>query len=176
MDSDDSTLQTPRLVLIPLTLDQLRTSLKSIPDLAKKLGVLLVSSLVEGNAGRAVGMKIEKMEKLPLGDHPWQTYWLIVLRAENTGVGLVGFKGKPGINGLVEIGYGIDPVYQGRGYMTEAVCALVDWAFSHPDCKAVTACGVRKDNFASQKVLARNRFMETGEDESGINFIRHKKG
>jgi len=76
----------------------------------------------------------------------------------------------------VEIGYGIDPGYQGKGYMTEAVADLVDWAFSHAECTAVTAHGVRPDNFASQKVLVKNGFTETGRNESGINFILQRTG
>lgn len=106
-----------------------------------------------------------------MAEHPWQTYWLIVLRDENIGVGLVGFKGKPDAAGEVEIGYGIDPVYQGKGYMTEAVGALVKWAFAHQECKAITAHEVRVDNYPSQKVLVKNGFIETNETGTAIDFI-----
>jgi [ribosomal protein S5]-alanine N-acetyltransferase len=169
-----SRLHTNRLDLLPLTLAHLETALFSIPQLAEELGMQIVPSLVEGNAGRAVHMKVEKMGSMPTEDHPWQTYWLIVLKTGNAGIGLVGFKGKPDAAGEVEIGYGIDPAYQGKGYMTEAVGALVNWAFAHPECKAITAHGVRPDNFASQKVLVKNGFSETGTNDSGINFILYR--
>lgn len=39
--------------------------------------------------------------------------------------------------------------------MTEAVNALVEWAFQHSECLQVTA-ETLKDNFASQKVLKKS--------------------
>jgi [ribosomal protein S5]-alanine N-acetyltransferase len=176
MATTNSGLHTNRLDLLPLTLAQLDTALLAIPQLAKDLDRQIVSSLVDDNAGIAVRMKISKMGSMPAEDHPWQTYWLLVLKVENIGIGLVGFKGKPDAGGEVEIGYGIDPGYQGKGYMTEAVAALVDWAFSHAECTTVTAQGVKPDNFASQKVLVKNGFTETDRNESGINFILQRTG
>ena len=44
-------------------------------------------------------------------------------------VGKCGFKGPPA-DGVVEIAYGIDPEYQGKGYATEAAEALTNVAFS----------------------------------------------
>ena len=87
-------------------------------------------------------MKIDKMITLEESLHPWQTYWLIIVSAENAGVGLAGFKGVPNAYHSTEIGYGIDPAYQNRGYMSEAVKALVDWALQHPFCSKVTATSV----------------------------------
>lgn len=175
MNQNPNIIRTSRLELVALSFEQLQSTLRCIPDLASELDTLLVPALVDGNARRAVSMKIEKMQNMPVLDHPWQTYWLIILSAENTGVGLVGFKGKPDASGAVEIGYGIDPGYQGKGYMTEAVGALANWAFAHPECKAITAHGVRFDNLASQKVLEKNGFAETGRNGSGINFILLRK-
>ncbi len=42
--------------------------------------------------------------------------------------------------------------YRNYGYMTEAVRALVDWAFERDNCSRVTA-ETLPDNFASQRVL-----------------------
>jgi RimJ/RimL family protein N-acetyltransferase len=55
--------------------------------------------------------------------------------------------------GEVEIGYGIAPEFGGRGYMTEAVRALIAWAFEHPDCHTVIAAGVLKTNLPSIRVV-----------------------
>ena len=156
--------------LVRLTLPQLETGLRSIRDLAAELNTPLVENLFVGDALRAVTMKIDKMRKVPQQLHPWFTYWLIVILCENTGAGLVGFKGEPDANGEAEIGYGIDPFYQNRGYMTEAVREMVNWAFSHPQCLAITAKDVRLDNYPSQKVLVKTGFAETGSDEHGVSF------
>lgn len=163
-------LTTGRLTLIPLTQKQLKSGLYSLNELSASVGVNLVGSLIEGVVDRAVRMKIEKMKKITPALHPWYTYWLIVINEEKIGAGMVGFKGIPNDDGAVEIGYGIDPFFQRRGYMSEAVEAMIKWAFSHPECRAITATSVLVDNFASQKVLIRNGFVETGQDEKGINF------
>jgi RimJ/RimL family protein N-acetyltransferase len=163
-------ISTQRLTLFPLTLEQLKMGMISLNDLSANLGVPLVASLFDGVVQRAVNMKIEKMGKAPSSLHPWFTYWLIVINGEKIGAGMVGFKGNPNDHGEVEIGYGIDPNYQGCGYMREAVMAMITWAFSHEECKAITATSVLLNNFASQKVLLRNKFVEINQDEKGINF------
>jgi RimJ/RimL family protein N-acetyltransferase len=93
------------------------------------------------------------MEDLEDSKHLWLTYWLIVVRDIHFGAGLVGFKGPPSQNGEVEIGYGIDPDYQGHGYMTEAVKSMMNWAFEEKACKSIVAIAVQKSNIASQRVL-----------------------
>ncbi len=163
-------IQSPNIKLFPLTLSQLETGLRSIRELAAELNTPLVENLIAGDALRAVTMKIEKMHKVAPPLHPWYTYWLIVIVCENTGAGMVGFKGEPDPGGEVEIGYGIDPIYQNRGFMTEAVKEMIRWAFSHPQCRAITAKRVRLDNLPSQKVLVKTGFIETGADEHGVSF------
>ncbi len=163
-------LITPRLTLLPLTLEQLETGLRSLNDLSASVGVNLVEALFNDAVERAVRLKIEKMKRVSPAQHPWFTYFLIVINVEQVGAGMAGFKGSPDERGEVEIGYGIHPFFGGRGYMSEAVQALVAWAFSHPGCRAITACGVLPDNLASQKVLLKNGFVEAGQGESGINF------
>ena len=96
-------------------------------------------------------MKLKKMGSVDVSKHEWFTYWLIIIKGENKGVGMVGFKGIPDQAGSVEIGYGIDAYYQGRGLMSEAVRVLVDWAFEQAECQCVTATGVR--NPASRRLL-----------------------
>jgi RimJ/RimL family protein N-acetyltransferase len=58
------------------------------------------------------------------------------------------------IDGAVEIGYTIFPRQRSRGYATEAVAALVDWAARTSEARAVLAAIVR-GNDASERVLER---------------------
>jgi RimJ/RimL family protein N-acetyltransferase len=51
-------------------------------------------------------------------------------------VGLSAVEGEPGV---VKIGYTIAPGFQGRGYATEAVRALIDYAFDTLGAKVVRA-------------------------------------
>ena len=98
-------------------------------------------------------MKLSKMAAAPESLHAWYTYWLIVIADLPFGAGMAGFKGVPDKHGEAEIGYGIDPAYRRKGYMTEAVRELIAWAFREPECRAVVARGVMRSNIASQKVL-----------------------
>jgi predicted acetyltransferase len=164
------TLHTRRLTLLSLTLADLQTGLISLNQLSGSVGIPVAASLFDGVVERAVRMKIEKMDRAAPELHPWFTYWMIIINDENIGAGMVGFKGNPDSAGKAEIGYGIDPIFQSRGYMTEAVRAMIAWAFSHQECCAVTATSVLAGNLASQKVLLRNGFSETGHNEDGVHF------
>jgi ribosomal-protein-alanine N-acetyltransferase len=59
--------------------------------------------------------------------------------------------------GEVEIGYGIVPTRQGRGYATEAVSTLASLALTMPDVVAVVA-STDAGNVASQRVLEKAGF------------------
>ncbi len=164
-------IHTQRLLLIPLSLPQLEISQYSARTLADSLGISIVSQIFEGPAEHAIKMKVAKMNAVPRNLHPWFTYWLIVIKEYKTGAGLVGFKGYPDEKGVTEIGYGIDERYQRQGYMTEAVKALIGWAFSHPECMTITATGVLKSNKGSQKVLTKTGFTEIAVHD---NFLDYK--
>ena len=48
-----------------------------------------------------------------------------------------GFKGPPDANGEVELGYGIIPSHQRRGFATEAVRGMTKFAFEDARVRAV---------------------------------------
>ncbi len=146
------TLDTPRLRLISLSTDAL-TGLAAGASAPVIADMSCDPELVDRPVERAIGMKLERMQSAPLEDHPWLTYWAVLLRSEGRAIGLLGFKGPPSDEGSVEIGYGIAPGYRNRGLTTEAAACLVGWAFSDPRCAAVTAVGVRPGNTASERVL-----------------------
>jgi ribosomal-protein-alanine N-acetyltransferase len=144
-------LFTPRLRLIALSLNQLKKCLTNLSALGKELGIPISSKIIDEPVVRAINMKADKMMTSDRSLHAWFTYWLIVTKESPFGVGLIGFKGEPNAEGETEIGYGLDEAYWNRGYMTETLRAMCDWAFSQPECKAVTAETVL--NPASDRVL-----------------------
>ncbi|MBN1565145.1 MAG: GNAT family N-acetyltransferase [Anaerolineae bacterium] len=153
-------IDTERLRLLPLTHTQLKLSRTNPDHIAHELNLTLDPTLfIDVVIMRAIKIKIERMEHISEHLHNWYTYWLIVIRANNTGVGLIGFKGEPGIQGKydhigeVEISYGIAPAHRCQGYTTEAARALIAWGFNDPDCHAVIAAEVLKSNRPSQRVL-----------------------
>ena len=100
----------------------------------------------------------------------WYAIWMIELK-DGTHVGELCFKGITE-EGTAEIGYGIAEDYQGCGYATEAVSALVDWALHQPGVTCVTA-ETEETNIASQRVLKKSGFIPMGEiGEEGPLFAR----
>ena len=146
-------ISTQRLQLIPLSLNQLELVLQDIAALETSLKITMLRGHITERVCHALRMKIDKMQKADISRHEWLTYWLVIIKGENAGAGFLGFKGFPDENGSTEIGYGIDPAYQGKGYMSEAIQALTGWAFSHPFCNVITATEV--ENPASRRLLER---------------------
>ena len=149
-------LRTQRLSLIALDAGQLRAFLDAPEKLEAELGLTLSRAVVTGAVRGAIAIKLARMERMDARHHPWFTYWLVVEESLRFGAGLVGYKGLPDHNGEIEIGYGIDPAYQNKGYITEAVQALVRWAFHQPACQAVAAQVIK--NPASERVLEKAGF------------------
>ncbi|HTP75387.1 MAG TPA: GNAT family protein [Rhizomicrobium sp.] len=85
--------------------------------------------------------------------------WLIV--AGNEVVGLCGYKQPPTDDGTVEIGYGIASGRRDRGYASGAVAEMLRLARLDPSIFVVTAA-TATSNVVSQRVLARNGFVQTG--------------
>jgi len=78
--------------------------------------------------------------------------WFVILRENYQVIGDIGFKGKPNEQRTVEIGYGIIPTTQNKGFATEAVQGLINWAFSSGQVEKVIA-ECLEDNIASIRVL-----------------------
>ncbi len=93
---------------------------------------------------------------------PWIHGFSIVHRDSDMVVGNAGFKGPPTADGIVEIAYGVDPDYQGKGYATEAAAALTAYAFNSDQVLVVRA-HTRPDPSASTGVLTKCGFRQVGE-------------
>src|SRR5215813_14908231 len=73
------------------------------------------------------------------GNDPWTHAFRIMDRRSDAMIGTCAFKGPPDSQGIVEIAYGVDPVYQGQGYATEAAKALVGFAFDRESVRMIRA-------------------------------------
>ena len=87
----------------------------------------------------------------------------VVEQASGLVVGGIGFFGPPREDGEVEVGYGIVPSRQGRGYATEALQAMLAMAWADPHVTAVVA-GTDPGNAASQRVLEKAGFRRIAAD------------
>jgi RimJ/RimL family protein N-acetyltransferase len=139
--------------------------------------------------GEALGVTVPADWPPPLNDEHSQRFFLQTLRSSpesvgwcvwyfiardgtRTAVGNGGFKGPP-CDGAVELGYSIVPAFQRRRYASEAVDALVRWAFADPRVDRVIA-ETFPDNAGSIGVLAASGFRRCdGASEPGaIRFER----
>jgi len=146
------TLQTDRLLLFGLNRAQLELALRDLDQLCAKLGIQVDPEVFSSESRQAMLIKIARMDHIDPHLHPWYTYFLLVRAGDRRAVGVCGFKGAPTPSGSVEVGYAMHEQYRNQGYMTEAVQALVHWAFLQDDCQRVTA-ETLWDNIASQRVL-----------------------
>jgi RimJ/RimL family protein N-acetyltransferase len=101
---------------------------------------------------------------------PERLVWLpraIVLRRRGRPmVGHIGFHGPPGVNGpskpgALEVGYTVFEPHRRRGYASEAVSALLDWARDEHSVRDFVA-SVSPDNVPSLALVQRFGFRQTG--------------
>ena len=157
-------LETERLILVPLSIENFRLYLEDRRQMEENLGVE-----VTGEETSYVKRKIfRKPYKKALNDrknHLWYTHWQVISKKENTIVCGITFKDIPNKNGEVEIGYGTREEHRNKGYMSETVKEIVSWALKQEEVKSVLA-ETNKDNIASQRVLEKaglKKFKETND-------------
>lgn len=101
----------------------------------------------------------------------YSTIWTAISKADNMMVGDLCIYGEPNALGEIEIGYGTYEAFRNKGYMTEIVEGIVEWAVSQPNVKSVIA-STDKNNLASSGVLVKNGFIRSGETETLFHWKR----
>ena len=93
-------------------------------------------------------------------DYRWHTNWEVVHTKKNRSIGGASFLGEPNKKGEVILGYIIDKDFRNKGYMTEAVSAISDWALQHGGAKRVISFIEHnsKDSKAVNKLLKKCGF------------------
>lgn len=112
----------------------------------------------------AYGEMLDGCVKHP-AERLWYTAWDISL-PDGKVIGNLCFKGAPDKEYSVEIGYGINAPFEGKGYATEAVRLAVEWALAQQNCYYVLA-QTEEGNRASERVLEKNGFLRSGEGDEG---------
>jgi RimJ/RimL family protein N-acetyltransferase len=156
-------LESDRLIIIALDLEDFKLYLDKKAALEKKLGLELT--------GRELNSEMKEIFKKPYQkalkdkkNYLWYTNWQIILKEENRIIGGITFKGPVNFEGEVEVGYGIEQKYQNKGYMTETLKIIIKWSFKHGEIKRVIA-ETNKDNIASQRVLEKVGMKKYKEEE-----------
>lgn len=155
-------IRSERLILVPATADLIEAELAGLNALANALDASVGEEWFSLTTTDVLPLFASQLRALPelVGWLEW--YVLLPVGEERFLIGNADFKGPPDDIGEVEIGYEMLAQYQGRGYATETVKALVGWALKHGDVVAVTAQCI-PDNAASIRVLEKSGFIEVGE-------------
>jgi [ribosomal protein S5]-alanine N-acetyltransferase len=151
-------IETERLHLFPLTISQLELYLKGKDGLEQLLGLTPFGRTVAPQVkDQVTRITLPRMREAMDDDYLFHTFWLVVDKASKTIVAELGFKGPPFDGGRVEIGYGTMPPMQGKGYMTEAVKGILQWASARKDVSVVLA-ETNADNTPSIRVVEKSGF------------------
>jgi ribosomal-protein-alanine N-acetyltransferase len=131
-------VRTPRLDLTPMTADVIEALLAAdAPRLLALTGARFRQPSPPPYMAEALPVVRDRLHLHP-AEAPWWN-WLIVNRTSGEAVGSVAFGGPVDQEGAVLVGYAIYTDYEGRGYATEGVKALVGWAFEQPGVREVRA-------------------------------------
>ncbi|ESA34106.1 acetyltransferase [Leptolyngbya sp. Heron Island J] len=141
------------LVLSQATIHQLSTLLEQ-SECSEIVGFLLPES--EAIAPRfLLEFVVNQLSQDPENSFWWSPRLIVV---DQLIVGMCGFKSPPDTAGSVEIGYGIVPSQQRRGFATQAVGLLVKEGFSKSEVQTIVAY-TTPSNAASWRVLEKNKFV-----------------
>lgn len=154
-------IETARLELVAETRDLADAEAAGDRELSTALDASVLEWPPEGIAD-ALELFASLLRRDPMLAGWLNWYWILV--DPTTGhrmlIGSGGFTSPP-LKGTVAIGYSLLPAYRGKGYATEAVTALTDWAFSHPEVRKIIA-ETLPDNEPSIRVLKRAGFQRAG--------------
>ncbi len=160
IDQMTGRIETERLVLFPYTAENLALFNRDLPAFEERFGIIYrgeeLDHLLTGFL-----LKLEKEIAADEANYLFFTEFLIVLRENSHVIGSIDYKYVPK-DGVTEIGYGMNPAYEGHGYMTEALNAFLDFGMGL-GIRTVLA-DTLKDNEKSQNVLKR----------CGFSFLREE--
>jgi len=85
--------------------------------------------------------------------------WGITVKGSDKIIGIIGHYRIQPENHRAEIGYMSLPEYNGKGYITEAIKAVVEYGFEQMNLHSIEAV-IDPGNTASEKVLQKNGFVK----------------
>jgi RimJ/RimL family protein N-acetyltransferase len=166
----------------PLVTEHLRLR-RSIPDDAEAISAYRSDPEVHRYQGwertdpEGVRAGIEEMSGRAPGEPGGWVQLSVLLRVGDDLIGDVGLSPAEEEPGVIKVGYTIDPAYQGRGYATEAVGALVAYSFERLEAAVVRAYA-SAENVASTRVAEKvERFERRYGNEVwfGVRYELHRQ-
>jgi ribosomal-protein-alanine N-acetyltransferase len=166
-------IQSERLDLVWLSPELIEALLADRPAEAEQIaGFALPAGWPDDHDARFLRFRLKQAREDP-AQSPWLVRAIVLRGPERPMIGHIGFHGGPGRNArkapdAVEVGYRIFPEHRRRGYATEAVRALLDWARAQGIDRFVASVG--PENAPSLALVRQLGFREVGrhwDDEDG---------
>ena len=166
-------IATPRLELVSMSVPFMEALVrKDLAAASAEIGAIVPAWMAD---------ELENFLKYRLSQvrlDPAIRLWLgraMVLTEANGGrrvVGSIGFHGPPDAQGRLEVGYSVDPPHRRRGYASESVRALFDWAHQEHGITRFIA-SVSPDNEPSLRLIAGFGFQRVGEQMDEIDGLEY---
>jgi ribosomal-protein-alanine N-acetyltransferase len=162
--TDLPVIATERLLLRPVTLDD-------VPDIFAFTSNPITSEWLTwyphqtpADTARFVSSTLVKYET----NAPAQ--WVMANKDDDKVIGICGFVNYSAYDENGEVAYVVSPDYWGRGLLTEALTAIIQWAFAHGGLSRIEArCEV--GNVASERAMQKAGLRLEGEC---IKFLKRK--
>lgn len=165
-------IETKRLGFVPMTKEALEAAIQGEKELGRFLGINIVEGIIEPiHIERVFPIRLDKLRSNP-DVSKW--YGFIVEKENKFVIGMMGFKTPPNEKWLIEIGYGIHKQFQGKGFASEMVQGLKEWAFNQQNVKGITATNILKDNYASIKIVEKMGMVKIQENKDTVDYIVYK--
>jgi RimJ/RimL family protein N-acetyltransferase len=163
---------TNRLYLLPFTLEICKELLKGNNSILSLYDLKPSTNWPDQDMLETLPRIIINLQKVsePTGFESW----LIINKQNRSIIGDIGFKGEPNPEGVIDIGYGIIEQERQKGYASEAAKGLINWAFTQPYVKSISAQSL-SSNIGSAKTLERLSFYKTGKKGNFLQWRLFKE-
>lgn len=160
-------IETKRLLIKPLTAEELKRHIVSPDDFALELGLIPSQSLIDNETKDAILNDLLPNIIDITKDPDFYTMWILIEKVKKAIIGGICFHGEPNEKGEVEIGYGTDLEYRNKGYMTESISGLIHWIRENKNVRSITA-ETENTNISSIKVLEKNGFKLIQQSDNSV--------
>ncbi|MFT7442971.1 MAG: ribosomal-protein-alanine N-acetyltransferase [Maribacter sp.] len=145
-------LETERLTLRALNLDDAKAifGLRTNKEVNEFIDRKTPNNLSEARAF------IDRISNLTLNNKG--IFWVIESKSNHLLIGTIGLRNFEDEEEYAEIGYELDPIYQQKGFMSEAFEAILEFGFQEMELKTIEAF-THKNNSDSISLLKKQDFV-----------------
>jgi RimJ/RimL family protein N-acetyltransferase len=166
-------IQTPRLTLVSMPVPFMEALANGDLDTASREIGATVPAWLAGQLEHFLKFRLAQLAVDP-SIRPWlgRAILLVGEDGDRQIVGSIGFHGPPDDQQRLEVGYSVAPPYRRRGFATESVRALFDWAYeTHGITRFVAS--ISPTNEASLRLTEQFGFVRVGEQMDDIDGLEH---